>query len=108
MDVYRAYDERVKCRGEGRPKERDEVLVVSLADAGSEPGAVVVQALDAAAAGATVDGTRWPIDVAGRAVLHLGKASVHHVEVLIPHVAREPVRSPAIRFVQEYLYQITR
>ena len=86
MDVYRAYDECIERRGEGGPKERDEVLVVSLADAGAEPWAVVVQALNAAAASAAVDGAGRPVDVTGCAVLHLGEASVHDVEVLIPHV----------------------
>ena len=48
-----------------RLNEADEVLVVSFAYAGTKPGAVVVQPLDAAIADAAVNGSWWSVNVAG-------------------------------------------
>lgn len=45
--------------------EADEVLVVSFANTGSEPGTVMVQPLDAAIADAAVNGSWRPVDITG-------------------------------------------
>ena len=55
--------------------EADEVLVVSFANTGSEPGTVMVEPLDAAVADAAVDCSWRPVDIAGWTVLYFGQTA---------------------------------
>lgn len=98
-----AEDDRVYFQEEHCPEEGYEVFVVSLADASPNPRTVVVEPLDAAAAGTAMDGPRRPVDVASGTILHLGQSTIHDVEVLRPQVIGHQIRFPPIRLVQEHL-----
>lgn len=54
----------IKQAYEYREDEYEEVAVVSLSDAISYPGAMVIKIFDAVVANSTVDCSNWPVDVA--------------------------------------------
>lgn len=82
-NVTTARDDRKQANEKERPHEQDEVLVVSLTDAGANPRTMVVQAFDAAAASSAVHCPRRSIDVAATAVLDLGQPTVDNVEIFL-------------------------
>lgn len=60
-----------------KPDEAEEVLVISLSDAGAQPGAVMVQPLDAAVADATMNRSWWSVQVTSVAILNFGQSPVY-------------------------------
>lgn len=61
--------EEKQAKNGGRSDEREEIPIVSTADAVIEPDTVMVLSLDTVVANPTMMTSRWPPDVAGFAIL---------------------------------------
>lgn len=82
-DVFACADDREQYLQEKAPHEQDKVLVVAFAHACSDPRAVVVESLNAAAAGPTVHRARRPKDEATVAVLDFDHPVIYHIKVFV-------------------------
>lgn len=92
-DPQYADDEEVDA-GEGGTVDEGEVrLVVAAADAGADPGAVVVELLDAGVADGAVGAARRAVEAAGRAVLGGDLVAVHLPRPSAPAAADRVLQS---------------
>ena len=77
MATYDLEDDGVHDEGEHREKEAEEGPVIVGSHAVGDPGAVVVEPLNAHVAVVAVGRPRRPEDVTGRAKLHLVRKALH-------------------------------
>lgn len=81
----------------GAEDEGEKGLVVAPADAGADPGAVVVELLDAVVADGAVRAARWPVEVARGAVLRDDLVAVDDVDRRPPALTSSPLCVGAVR-----------
>lgn len=81
--------------------KHDEILVVSLANARSEPRTMVVQPLNATIADSAMDCSWRSVNVTGDAVLDLGQPGVYNIQILASMLDVDLVDLSLIGFEQK-------
>ena len=82
-EVYAPHSNAIDRTEKHGPNEKHEVLVIPLSDTCTQPWAMMIKSLNASSAKATMNGSRWSVDITFITILNPCYPTIQYVEVLI-------------------------